>query len=67
VGRRFDFCDPVGLLDVCVAAATAGRSIESRAPEKSDDKAAFAGQARAPHHPTGAPVVTTLTGKLKLP
>jgi aldose sugar dehydrogenase len=44
-----------------------GRPIESRAPEKSDDKAAFAGQTRAPYHATAAPVVTILTDRLKSP
>jgi aldose sugar dehydrogenase len=44
-----------------------GRSIESRAPEKSDDKPAFAGQTRAPYHATTPVVVTTLTGKLSSP
>jgi aldose sugar dehydrogenase len=44
-----------------------GQSIESRAPEKSDDKPAFAGQTRAPYRATTPPVVTTLTDKLKLP
>jgi aldose sugar dehydrogenase len=43
------------------------RSIESRAPEKSDDRPAFAEQTRAPYHATGSPVVTTLTDKLKSP
>ena len=44
-----------------------GQSIESRPPEKSDDKPAFAGQTRAPYHATAPPIVTTLTDKLKLP
>jgi glucose/arabinose dehydrogenase len=44
-----------------------GKSIESRSPEKSDDKPAFPGQTRAPYHATPAPVVTTLTDQLKLP
>ena len=44
-----------------------GQSIESREPEKSDDKPAFAGQTRAPYHATAAPVVTTLTDQLRLP
>lgn len=44
-----------------------GKSIESRPPEKSDDKPAFAGQTRAPYHATKPPVVTTLTDKLRSP
>lgn len=44
-----------------------GRSIESRPPEKADDKPAFPGQTRAPYHETINPVVTTLTDKLKSP
>ncbi len=44
-----------------------GQSIESRPPEKADDKPAFPGQTRAPYHKTIAPVVTTLTDKLKAP
>jgi glucose/arabinose dehydrogenase len=44
-----------------------GQSIESRAPEKSDDKPAFAGQTRAPYHATTPPVITTLTDKLSSP
>jgi aldose sugar dehydrogenase len=44
-----------------------GQPIERRAPEKSDDKPAFAGQTRAPYHATTPPVVTTLTDKLNLP
>jgi glucose/arabinose dehydrogenase len=44
-----------------------GQSIESREPEKSDDKPAFTGQTRAPYHATAAPVVTTLTDQLRLP
>ena len=46
---------------------TDGDPIESRPPEKSDDKPAFAGQTRAPYRATPPPVVTTLTDKLKLP
>ena len=46
---------------------TEGKAIESREPEKSDDKPVFAGQTRAPYHATPAPVVTTLTDKLNLP
>ena len=44
-----------------------GQSIESRGPEKSDDKPAFAGQTRAPYHATTPPVITTLTDKLSSP
>lgn len=44
-----------------------GQPIESRPPEKSDDKPAFAGQTRAPYHATTPPVVTTLTDELKWP
>jgi glucose/arabinose dehydrogenase len=44
-----------------------GQSIESRVPEKSDDKPAFAGQTRAPYHATTPPVITTLTDKLSSP
>src|SRR5579863_7813166 len=44
-----------------------GRPIESRSPEKRDDKPAFPGQTRAPYHATPPPVVTTLTDKLNLP
>jgi aldose sugar dehydrogenase len=44
-----------------------GKSIESRPPEKADDKPAFAGQTRAPYHATKPPVVTTLTDKLNSP
>src|SRR5580700_5499511 len=44
-----------------------GQSIESRPPEKSDDKPAFAGQTRAPYHATTPPVVTTLTDKQNSP
>jgi aldose sugar dehydrogenase len=46
---------------------TEGQSIESRPPEKPDDKPAFTGQTRAPYHATPAPVVTTLTDQLRLP
>ena len=44
-----------------------GQSIESRTPEKSDDKPAFTGQTRAPYQATTPPVVTTLTDKLTSP
>ena len=46
---------------------TEGQPIESRSPEKQDDKPAFAGQTRAPYHATTAPAVTTLTDQLRLP
>ena len=46
---------------------TEGQPIESREPEKADDKPAFAGQTRAPYHATPAPVVTTLTDQLTSP
>lgn len=44
-----------------------GQSIESRPPEKADDKPAFPGQTRAPYHKTITPAVATLTDKLKSP
>src|SRR5579872_1137913 len=44
-----------------------GRSIESRPPEKADDKPAFPGQTRAPYHKTVTPMVELLTDKLKSP
>lgn len=44
-----------------------GKPIETRAPEKADDKPAFPGQTRAPYK-AGVPVaVTTITDKLVLP
>jgi glucose/arabinose dehydrogenase len=43
-----------------------GKPIETRPPEKADDKPVFAGQTRAPYHATAPYVVTTLTDKLKL-
>jgi glucose/arabinose dehydrogenase len=46
---------------------TEGQPIESRPPEKQDDKPSFSGQTRAPYHATAAPVVTTLTDQLRLP
>jgi aldose sugar dehydrogenase len=46
---------------------TEGQPIESRPPEKPDDKPAFDGQTRAPYHATPAAVVTTLTDQLRLP
>jgi glucose/arabinose dehydrogenase len=44
-----------------------GQPIDTREPEKKDDKPAFAGQTRAPYEPTTPPVVTTLTDKLNSP
>src|ERR1700675_289376 len=44
-----------------------GQPIETRVPEKADDKPAFAGQTRAPYEATDPPVVTTLTDQLKQP
>jgi glucose/arabinose dehydrogenase len=44
-----------------------GLPIDTRTPEKADDKPAFAGQTRAPYEPTTPPVVTTLTDKLTQP
>ena len=44
-----------------------GQPIESRPPEKADDKPAFPGQTRAPYHATKPPVVTVLTDKLRAP
>lgn len=44
-----------------------GQPIETREPEKKDDKPAFAGQTRAPYEPTAPPLVTTLTDKLTQP
>lgn len=44
-----------------------GQPIETRAPEKADDKPVFAGQTRAPYR-AGTPInVTVLTDKLKTP
>jgi glucose/arabinose dehydrogenase len=44
-----------------------GQSIETRVPEKADDKPAFAGQTRAPYVATDPPTVAVLTGQLKAP
>jgi glucose/arabinose dehydrogenase len=44
-----------------------GKPIESRPPEKSDDKPAFAGQTRAPYQATTPFNVTLLTDKLQYP
>jgi glucose/arabinose dehydrogenase len=44
-----------------------GDPIDSRSPEKADDKPAFFGQTRAPYHATAPVVVTTLTDRLHLP
>ena len=59
-GGRGGFTSPAPVM-------TDGESIESRAPEKADDKPLFAGQTRAPYHATPAPVVTTLTDQLRNP
>lgn len=45
----------------------AGQPIDTRTPEKSDDKPASPGQTRAPYKASAPFVVTTLTDKLKLP
>jgi glucose/arabinose dehydrogenase len=44
-----------------------GEPIESRPPEKADDKPAFTGQTRAPYRATAGYNVTTLTDKLDYP
>ncbi len=44
-----------------------GQPIEARPPEKSDDKAAFPGQTRAPYQATAPFAVTTLTDQLHSP
>ena len=44
-----------------------GKPIESRAPEKADDKPSFAGQTRAPYQATAPFKVTVLTDKLLYP
>jgi glucose/arabinose dehydrogenase len=44
-----------------------GQPIETRTPEKSDDKPAFPGQTRAPYQATAPFAVTTLTDKLSRP
>jgi glucose/arabinose dehydrogenase len=48
-------------------AMTPGQPIETRAPEKADDKPAFAGQTRAPFQRTQPFKVTTLTDQLNKP
>jgi glucose/arabinose dehydrogenase len=45
----------------------AGQSIETRVPEKADDKPAFGGQTRAPYVATDPPTVAVLTDQLKSP
>ena len=45
----------------------AGEPIETRAPEKADDKPVFAGQTRVPYRGSTPINVTTLTDKLKQP
>lgn len=45
----------------------AGKPIETRPPEKADDKPAFPGQTRAPYQPGVGVEVTVLTDKLRLP
>ena len=49
------------------AAVTPGQPIETRAPEKADDKPAFPGQTRAPYQPTAAFQTVTLTDQLNKP
>jgi glucose/arabinose dehydrogenase len=44
-----------------------GQPIETRPPEKEDDRAVFAGQTRAPYHASVPVAVTVLTDKLKAP
>lgn len=44
-----------------------GKPIESRAPEKADDKPDFAGQTRAPYQATAPFKITVLTDKLQYP
>ena len=48
-------------------ATVKGQPIETRMPEKSDDKPAFPGQTRAPYEATAPFTVTTLTDKLNRP
>jgi len=45
----------------------AGQPIETRSPEKSDDKPVFPNQTRAPYQPGVAVDVTVVTDKLRLP
>jgi len=44
-----------------------GQPVETRPPEKADDKPLFPEQTRAPYHKTHAYKVTTLTDQLHLP
>ncbi|HEX5420288.1 MAG TPA: PQQ-dependent sugar dehydrogenase [Gammaproteobacteria bacterium] len=44
-----------------------GQPIETRPPEKADDRPSFPGQTRAPYHKSVPIAVTTLTDKLQLP
>jgi aldose sugar dehydrogenase len=44
-----------------------GQPIETRPPEKSDDKPAFPGQTRAPYKATAPFTITTITDKLSRP
>jgi hypothetical protein len=44
-----------------------GQPIETRPPEKADDKPLFPEQTRAPYHKTHGYQVTTVTDKLHLP
>ena len=44
-----------------------GQPVETRTPEKTDDKPDFPGQTRAPYEPTAPFTVTTLTSKLNMP
>jgi glucose/arabinose dehydrogenase len=46
---------------------TEGQPIESRPPEKSDDKPAFPGQTRAPYHASAPFQITTLIDNLPAP
>src|SRR5271168_4595360 len=46
---------------------TEGKAIESRPPEKSDDKPAFPQQTRAPYHASAPFRITTLIGNLPAP
>lgn len=48
-------------------ATVPGQPIETRPPEKSDDKPAFPGQTHAPYQPTASFTVTVVTDKLRLP
>ena len=48
-------------------AMTPGQPIETRPPEKTDDKPIFAGQTRAPFHPTVKFQTVTLTDQLNKP